>query len=202
MVGSKTAGSEQDRYPSPIRTATSPTNMQVVPRLQRSFLNSFCQRRALHELLTSSPRKTLFVNPNPDPQRSRRGASLRSQRAFTSSSTLRESKKTEEPVDTGKSSELSTPKSGASLRENIYTIPNVLTVSRIVACPVLGWAVLEGNYEVATGLLVYAGLSDLVCVPLTRFFSRSDPFREGRRSFGSKIQHGISPRHHSRSCSG
>lgn len=51
-----------------------------------------------------------------------------------------------------------------TMRENIYTIPNVLTVSRILSCPILGWSILDGNYHLATGLLVYAGLSDLVCI--------------------------------------
>ena len=51
----------------------------------------------------------------------------------------------------------------ATLRENIYTIPNLLTVSRIVACPVLGWAIVHDNFEFATALLVYAGLTDTVC---------------------------------------
>jgi len=48
------------------------------------------------------------------------------------------------------------------VRENIYTIPNLLTVSRILACPVLGWSILHDDFFLATGLLVYAGLSDLV----------------------------------------
>ncbi|PCH36288.1 hypothetical protein WOLCODRAFT_140319 [Wolfiporia cocos MD-104 SS10] len=48
------------------------------------------------------------------------------------------------------------------LHENIYTIPNFLTVSRIVACPVLGWAIVHDNFEFATALLVYAGLTDTV----------------------------------------
>ena len=48
------------------------------------------------------------------------------------------------------------------LRENIYTIPNLLTVSRMIACPVLGMAILNENFYLATGLLVYAGLTDLV----------------------------------------
>ena len=50
------------------------------------------------------------------------------------------------------------------LRENVCTIPNLLTVSRIIACPVLGWSILNGDYHLATGLLVYAGLTDLVCL--------------------------------------
>jgi hypothetical protein len=49
-------------------------------------------------------------------------------------------------------------------RENIYTIPNALTVSRIISCPILGWAILDGNYTFATGLLFYAGLTDWVCL--------------------------------------
>jgi cardiolipin synthase len=53
-------------------------------------------------------------------------------------------------------------KNKPTMRENIYTIPNLLTTSRILACPVLGWSILDGNYHLATGLLVYAGLTDLV----------------------------------------
>jgi len=47
-------------------------------------------------------------------------------------------------------------------RENIYTLPNLLTSSRIIACPVLGWSIIQGNFPLATGLLLYAGVSDLV----------------------------------------
>jgi cardiolipin synthase len=54
-------------------------------------------------------------------------------------------------------------KNKPTIHENIYTIPNLLTASRILACPVLGWSILDGNYHLATGLLVYAGLTDLVC---------------------------------------
>jgi cardiolipin synthase len=47
-----------------------------------------------------------------------------------------------------------------ALRENIYTTPNLLTLSRIAACPALGWAILSDNYAAATGLLLYAGITD------------------------------------------
>ena len=47
--------------------------------------------------------------------------------------------------------------------EKIWTIPNVLTISRILSCPVLGYAILHDNFYAATGLLVYAGLTDFVC---------------------------------------
>ncbi|KAI0262545.1 CDP-alcohol phosphatidyltransferase-domain-containing protein [Gloeopeniophorella convolvens] len=52
------------------------------------------------------------------------------------------------------------PRRKLTLRENIYTVPNLLTISRIASCPALGWAILSDNYAVATGLLVYAGVTD------------------------------------------
>ncbi|EIW75086.1 hypothetical protein CONPUDRAFT_132023 [Coniophora puteana RWD-64-598 SS2] len=58
-----------------------------------------------------------------------------------------------------------------TVHENIYTIPNLLTVSRILACPVLGWSIVDGNFHLATGLLAYAGLSDLVDGYLARRFN-------------------------------
>jgi len=48
--------------------------------------------------------------------------------------------------------------------EKIWTIPNILTASRVLSCPVLGYAILHDNFYVATGLLVYAGLTDFVRV--------------------------------------
>jgi hypothetical protein len=47
-------------------------------------------------------------------------------------------------------------------RENIYTIPNALTVSRILACPVIGYAILHDQYYLSTSLLAYAAISDAV----------------------------------------
>ncbi|KAG9002252.1 hypothetical protein FRB90_011419 [Tulasnella sp. 427] len=58
-----------------------------------------------------------------------------------------------------------------TLRENIYTIPNFLTLTRIAACPVLGWSIVTGNFELATGLVVYAGLTDLIDGWLARRFN-------------------------------
>ncbi|KAF8216667.1 CDP-alcohol phosphatidyltransferase-domain-containing protein, partial [Mycena galopus ATCC 62051] len=48
-----------------------------------------------------------------------------------------------------------------AIKENIYTLPNLLTVSRFIACPILGWSILEGQFHLATSLLLYAGLTDL-----------------------------------------
>ncbi|GAA5942345.1 hypothetical protein JCM10213_004145 [Rhodosporidiobolus nylandii] len=56
-------------------------------------------------------------------------------------------------------------------RENIYTLPNALTVARILATPAIGYYVLQGDWAMATGLLAAAGVSDLVDGYLARRFN-------------------------------
>ncbi|KAJ7224112.1 CDP-alcohol phosphatidyltransferase-domain-containing protein [Mycena pura] len=56
-------------------------------------------------------------------------------------------------------------------KENIYTLPNLLTISRIVACPILGWSIVKGHFHLATSLLVYAGLTDLADGYLARRYN-------------------------------
>ncbi|MCJ1368015.1 hypothetical protein MMC16_007153 [Acarospora aff. strigata] len=46
--------------------------------------------------------------------------------------------------------------------ENIYTVPNILTFSRLVAAPVIGYLVLHDQHAWAVGLFAYASITDLV----------------------------------------
>ncbi|KAL5328365.1 hypothetical protein ACEPPN_001864 [Leptodophora sp. 'Broadleaf-Isolate-01'] len=46
--------------------------------------------------------------------------------------------------------------------ENIYTIPNILTFSRLIAAPIVGYLVLHDHHAWAIGLFAYAGITDLV----------------------------------------
>lgn len=48
------------------------------------------------------------------------------------------------------------------VRENIYTIPNFLTVSRILATPVIGHLIIQHQHIPAVSLLFLAGLTDVV----------------------------------------
>ncbi len=50
----------------------------------------------------------------------------------------------------------------AQAHENIYTLPNLLTVSRLVAAPFVGYAILHGHHAWALGLFAYAGVTDLL----------------------------------------
>ncbi|XP_020295414.1 probable cardiolipin synthase (CMP-forming) isoform X2 [Pseudomyrmex gracilis] len=46
-------------------------------------------------------------------------------------------------------------------RENIWTVPNVLCIGRIVTSPFLSYLILSHDYQIALWLLAFAGLSDL-----------------------------------------
>ena len=46
--------------------------------------------------------------------------------------------------------------------ENIYTVPNILTFSRLIAAPIIGYLVLHDYHAWALGLFAYAGITDLV----------------------------------------
>lgn len=47
-------------------------------------------------------------------------------------------------------------------RENIFTIPNLLCVARSFLAPYIGYVIIQENYQLAIGLLVFAGITDLV----------------------------------------
>lgn len=47
-------------------------------------------------------------------------------------------------------------------RENILTIPNLLCVGRGLMAPYLGYVIVDQDYRLAMGLLVFAGLTDLL----------------------------------------
>lgn len=47
-------------------------------------------------------------------------------------------------------------------KENVFTVPNVLCMARIVMSPYLGYIILQDNYNLALGLLVFAGVTDLL----------------------------------------
>ncbi|MCJ1420379.1 hypothetical protein MMC32_006736 [Xylographa parallela] len=46
--------------------------------------------------------------------------------------------------------------------ENIYTLPNILTFSRLLAAPLVGYLVVHDHHAWAIGLFAYAGITDLV----------------------------------------
>lgn len=46
--------------------------------------------------------------------------------------------------------------------ENIYTLPNILTFSRLLSAPVVGYLIIHEQHLPALALFVYAGITDLV----------------------------------------
>lgn len=50
----------------------------------------------------------------------------------------------------------------AKAHENIYTVPNILTFSRLVAAPLVGYLLVHDYHAAALSLFAYAGITDLV----------------------------------------
>jgi cardiolipin synthase (CMP-forming) len=46
--------------------------------------------------------------------------------------------------------------------ENIYTLPNILTFSRLLAAPAIGYFIINSNPIAALSLFFYAGVTDLI----------------------------------------
>ncbi|EFI27343.1 phosphatidyl synthase [Coprinopsis cinerea okayama7 len=140
-----------------------------------------CQRQQLNSILSSATTTTRASFTTGAPKW-RSSIVLLVEKRWLSTTAVRrrlEREEDKQKQSTGTPANSSTPTepepetSKPSIRENIYTIPNILTVSRIISCPILGWSILEGNYQVATGLLVYAGLTDLVDGFLARKYNMS-----------------------------
>uniref|UniRef100_A0A8C9GB76 cardiolipin synthase (CMP-forming) n=1 Tax=Pavo cristatus TaxID=9049 RepID=A0A8C9GB76_PAVCR len=51
---------------------------------------------------------------------------------------------------------------GRGAYENPWTIPNILSMARMGLAPVLGYLIVEENFNVALGVFVLAGVTDLL----------------------------------------
>ncbi|EEH03030.1 cardiolipin synthetase [Histoplasma capsulatum G186AR] len=58
------------------------------------------------------------------------------------------------------------------VHENIYTIPNILTFSRLAAAPVIGYCILHSYDILALSLFAYASVTDLVDGYIARKFNQ------------------------------
>lgn len=58
-----------------------------------------------------------------------------------------------------------------TLHENIYTLPNILTFTRLIAAPAVGYFILTSQPLAAVSLFFYAGITDLVDGYLARRFN-------------------------------
>jgi cardiolipin synthase len=57
------------------------------------------------------------------------------------------------------------------LHENIYTIPNMLTLGRLIAAPYVGYLIIQHEYPLALGVFVAAGLTDMVIKQRKKVYS-------------------------------
>lgn len=70
-------------------------------------------------------------------------------------------KQTDQPQAV-QSTEASTPAKPKTKHENIYTVPNILTFTRLISAPAIGYLVVQGQTKWALGLFVYSCVTDFV----------------------------------------
>lgn len=90
-------------------------------------------------------------------------------------------------------------------KEDIYTIPNLLTMSRLAISPLIGYLIVQHQFFPALMLFGYAGVSDMVCL-LIYFFERIVPnqrliFFTAGRIHRTQLQPNDISRHHYRPIS-
>lgn len=59
----------------------------------------------------------------------------------------------------------------SSITENIYTLPNVLTFTRIISAPFVGYYIIQGQPMTAIGIFAYSCITDLVDGFIARRFN-------------------------------
>eukprot|EP00999_Lentomonas_sp_LEN2_P000849 NODE_1849_length_715_cov_58.700680_g1799_i0.p1 GENE.NODE_1849_length_715_cov_58.700680_g1799_i0~~NODE_1849_length_715_cov_58.700680_g1799_i0.p1 ORF type:complete len:138 (-),score=11.22 NODE_1849_length_715_cov_58.700680_g1799_i0:233-646(-) len=61
-------------------------------------------------------------------------------------------------------------------KENVFTIPNVLSLGRILATPVIGYFIVQHNFPVASTMFVVAGITDFLDGYIARNFDQKTVF--------------------------
>jgi cardiolipin synthase len=60
--------------------------------------------------------------------------------------------------------------------ENIYTIPNFLSLSRLTVSPFIGYSIIMGNHDLALGSFIFAGITDLLDGQIARKYKSQRSF--------------------------
>ncbi|KAI5310501.1 hypothetical protein KEM55_006239 [Ascosphaera atra] len=103
--------------------------------------------------------KACRIQRTPPPPSPSASAILGSRHLSTTRALDRDDRKMSEKVTAATTKLLTTL---TSQHENIYTIPNILTFSRLAMAPVIGWAILSSHATLALSLFGYAAVTDLV----------------------------------------
>ena len=59
-----------------------------------------------------------------------------------------------------------------AMERYVLTIPNLITIARLICVPVLAWLMLEGRFAAAFWLFLIAGLSDALDGVIARWFAQ------------------------------
>jgi len=72
----------------------------------------------------------------------------------------------------------------------IFTIPNILSLLRILTIPLFAWAYLNDHYIVALSVVIFAGLSDTLDGKIARAFNQVSEFGKILDPLADKLSQG------------
>ncbi|KAJ5701456.1 CDP-alcohol phosphatidyltransferase [Penicillium malachiteum] len=133
----------------------------------RSYGNLVCHKAILHSQCISTQAKQPLLNQLSRPAHSRVSLASAPRTLIAGSFKRWTSSKTpdgpnEESKTTAAAKRLLSKLPIAKTHENIYTVPNILTFTRLVAAPVVGYLLVHEYHTAALSLFAYAGITDLV----------------------------------------
>lgn len=139
--------------PSLTRGTVYATTSQTLRSYTRNALNGPVSRKAPKSLLNFESRSSFYTKSQVWSQKQ-----TQPEEEPTKSTTKQSS--TSPPDSTILPPPVASPKD--VLHEDIYTLPNILTFTRLAAAPVVGYLVLHDQHTWAVGLFAYAGITDMV----------------------------------------
>lgn len=79
-------------------------------------------------------------------------------------------------------------KSATGMRENVLTIPNVLSMLRLALIPLIVWSYhIKGSYQLAGGLIIASGVTDVLDGLIARRFDMVSDLGKALDPFADKL---------------
>ncbi|CAG8495650.1 7286_t:CDS:2 [Ambispora gerdemannii] len=132
----------------------------LLGRTSQSFLYTLCRVGLTHSGVCVLFSKKLYIRPQKLLNLHFKDQSSRMFSCTSINSTSKEQKT--KPNKTKETIKILHKIKEFPLKENIYTLPNLLTLSRLIAGPIIGSFILKEEYKIALGIFIFAGFTDLL----------------------------------------
>ncbi|KAL3263473.1 hypothetical protein ABHI18_001771 [Aspergillus niger] len=150
--------------PTPLRASRQCTRLFTsplgsAPHSQRVWQTSVTEARSFSAITLGSRSR---IQANPLRKKTSLSSAIESQLARSVGQQKRYSAQKPTIPDSSSSKKSAILSKLPRTHENIYTVPNILTFTRLLAAPMVGYFLVHDHHVAALGLFAYAGITDLV----------------------------------------